>query len=151
MKKKLLSVVLAGCMLMGFNTTAFAETTVYGDGSATVPATYHADSSYMISIPESINLNDSSLTMDFSMNITDSEYIEVSLASAAVNFEHGAYNYTGYFTDGGMQLEDGAVIMTHDNSKESPSETFYYTFDGSNVHAGDYTSSVTFNFALRQN
>lgn len=148
MKKKLLALALAACMLCSFSTTAFAEDTVYGDGDAEIPATYHQDSSYFVTIPETINLNDGIISMEFATNIEDNEYIAVSLPKASVNFMKNGFSNSGYFVVNDMRLQDEAVIMEVISGETN--KDFYYRIETEGLRAGDYETTVRFSFNLRQ-
>lgn len=152
MKKKILSLVLAACMLCGFSTTAFAETTVDGDGEASIPVTYHQESHYMVTIPESIDLNGDTLTMECYRNISDNEVIDVKVADSTIHVQNanGETEY-GYFAESnGVSVSTDTPIIQF-TSSNSYEQTFNYSFflQDPDAKAGDYTGSMTFYFSLR--
>lgn len=151
MKKKLLALVLAACMLCGFSTTAFAETTVYGDGDASIPVTYHKDSSYSISIPESIDLNGNSITFSCYKNITDNEIIDVTLDSNDINLQStsGGQSTHGNLTKPTGELMPTDIPVIQFINGETCIKTLEYSFNAQDANAGDYTGTMTFHFSLR--
>ena len=80
--KKVFTAMLCMCMLVVGSTTAYAQDIgSFGDGgfgdSATSTMTYDIDSSYIVSIPATINMNQENKLTSNMMDIRSNEIVEV--------------------------------------------------------------------------
>lgn len=80
--KKVFAVMLSACVLVAGSTTAYAqEMGFFGDGgfgdSATATMTYDVDSTYIVSIPATINMNQENKLTSNMMDIRSNEIVEV--------------------------------------------------------------------------
>lgn len=80
--KKVFTAMLCMCMLVVGSTTAYAQDIgSFGDGgfgdSATSTMTYDIDSSYIVSIPDTINMNQENKLTSNMMDIRSNEIVEV--------------------------------------------------------------------------
>lgn len=80
--KKVFTAMLCMCMLVVGSTTAYAQDIgSFGDGgfgdSATATMTYDIDSSYIVSIPATINMNQENKLTSNMMDIRSNEIVEV--------------------------------------------------------------------------
>lgn len=149
MKKSIMAAVMA-MMLFATSLTAYAEEiTVYDGEMANIPVEYTAESHYSVSIPEVINLNDSSFTMTFYANIADNEAINVTIGTDTVELA----NTSGKTASGSFRNSDGSFLQTDApliqyRNGNSSIQSFAYSFSGQDVPAGKWTGSMNFYFNL---
>lgn len=147
--KKLLSLLLAGCMLLGLSTTAFAETYVTESGEQSIPVEYTKYSTYSIMIPEVINLNETSCVFNFYPDIQDSEQLLVKIVSPDFSLTNGTDTYTKTIYKNYQQeaYSQNETVCSYSNG-EDYFQYFNYYFDGSDLKAGNWTGTMTFSFWL---
>ena len=126
--------MLSACVLMAGSTTAYAqEMGSFGDGgfgdSATATMTYDVDSTYIVSIPATINMNQENKLTSNMMDIRSNEIVEV-------------------YTDSTVQMENKNNSVAAPMNMEIVTSNTDLTYNGSPIVAqfleGTVESSMTF-------
>lgn len=149
MKKSIMAAVMA-MMLFVTSLTAYAEEiTVYDGEMANIPVEYTAESHYSVTIPEKINLNDSSFSMTFYANIADNEAINVSIGATNIELTSASgKTASGTFQNAdGSSIEEYAPLIQYRNGNDS-NQSFAYAFVGQDIPAGKWSGSMNFYFDL---
>lgn len=132
--KKVFAAMLSVCVLMAGSTTAYAqEIGSFGDGgfgdSATATMTYDVDSTYIVSIPATINMNQENKLTSNMMDIRSNEIVEV-------------------YTDSTVQMENNNNSVAAPMNMEIVTSNTDLTYNGSPIVAqfleGAMESSMTF-------
>lgn len=132
--KKVFAVMLSACVLVAGSTTAYAqEMGFFGDGgfgdSATATMTYDVDSTYIVSIPATINMNQENKLTSNMMDIRSNEIVEV-------------------YTDSTVQMENKNNSAAAPMDMEIVTSNTDLTYNGSPIVAqfleGAMESSMTF-------
>lgn len=132
--KKVFAAMLSACVLMAGSTTAYAqEMGSFGDGgfgdSATATMTYDVDSTYIVSIPATINMNQENKLTSNMMDIRSNEIVEV-------------------YTDSTVQMENKNNSVAAPMNMEIVTSNTDLTYNGSPIVAqfleGTVESSMTF-------
>ena len=132
--KKVFAAMLSACVLMAGSTTAYAqEMGFFGDGgfgdSATATMTYDVDSTYIVSIPATINMNQENKLTSNMMDIRSNEIVEV-------------------YTDSTVQMENKNNSVAAPMNMEIVTSNTDLTYNGSPIVAqfleGTMESSMTF-------
>lgn len=125
------------------------ETTIYDGGNADIPVEYTAESHYSVTIPEVINLNNSSFSMTFYADITDSEVINVSIGDSNIHLSNASGDTTtGYLTRIDGSHIDGYQPIIQYRKGDNSNQSFDYIFSAADARAGKWTGSLTFYFDL---
>lgn len=159
--KRIVSVLIAICLLISLTTiTANAETQVYeGTGSSTM--TYREYSSYCILIPEYIDAEAGYYTFQAEyLNITDYEKVFVTVTNLDENglllFTHESGNYTlkknleVYGTNYGAGLPDGmpqhcvGYFSGEDTTSKVMFGVGFDNYECERARAGLYSATVEF-------
>lgn len=127
------------------------ETTIYDGGNADIPVEYTAESHYSVTIPEVINLNDTSFSMTFYADITESQVINVRAETDNIRLSNAAGNtVSGYLTKSdGSYIDPQSPLISYVKGDNSI-KTFEYQFTAPDATAGKWTSSMTFYFDLNE-
>lgn len=132
--KKVFTAMLCMCMLVGGSTTAYAQDIgSFGDGgfgdSATSTMTYDIDSTYIVSIPATLNMNQKNKLTSNMMDIRSNEIVEV-------------------YTDSTVQMENKNNSAAAPMNMEIVTSNTDLTYNGSPIVAqfleGAMESSMTF-------
>ena len=157
--KKLISIVLAGAILMTVGITAFAEPitqTTDPEGTATV--TYTVDPLYTVVIPNSVTLGEDEVEeqiliygSDKNSNVVipSSKVVNVALTESAngfnvLNADNDAISYTVNGVNDLSELTD--IAWCYPDSKTTTDIIFEKT--GAVVFSGTYTDTLTFTVSL---
>lgn len=132
--KKVFAAMLCMCMLVVGSTTAYAQDIgSFGDGgfgdSATSTMTYDIDSTYIVSIPATLNMNQKNKLTSNMMDIRSNEIVEV-------------------YTDSTVQMENKNNSAAAPMNMEIVTSNTDLTYNGSPIVAqfleGAMESSMTF-------
>lgn len=146
MKKKLLCLAMALCLLVGSAMSVSAAQVSTNGGTADVPITYDNQSSFCVNIPESIDLNDSEgylFTADY-VYITDTQMLCVFAPADAITMtnEWGANGLARLYTS-----SSGNCVATFLRDQTTSDTPMYAMFDGQ--EAGHYEGTATFTIQLQ--
>lgn len=147
MKKKLLSLTMAFCLLVGSAMSVSAAQLQTDGETADVQVTYDQPSSFCVNIPESIDLNSTDgyrFTAD-SMNITDGQKVCIyaPMDDITLTNEYGLTGTARLYTDIDNR---GKCVAQFERGVTTSDCVMYGQFDG--FSAGHYEGTATFTIRL---
>ena len=160
--KKTLSFMLAFCLLCSVFTTGFAATITESGESAEMAVTYGVDMSYIVTIPETVQLTDEGeveMTVEaYDVLLPSGTILELTV-DGTVNAENqwcvtdaaDANNSLSYqiTDDAGDPVTPGDMVLCVYAGESGIDARLYFTLLDDVVKAGTYTGTLTFNVSLR--
>lgn len=154
--KKYLSLILALVMCFSISTTVFAQDQFVSEGTAEATVTYHADSFYMVMIPETIDANATMTLSAAQMNIDDNEIVRVKVtnlnASDLLQLTHSRFGGTAgfelYRSDINERIANQGDVATFISGILEPSYGVNFLSHDPEMQAGDYSGTITFSISL---
>ncbi len=153
--KKYIAILMTLIMCLGVSNTVFASEQYVSEGTASSTVTYHADSSYIVIIPETVDANSTMKLTAASMNITSNEIVRVKVTNLngsncleLRNFYNGLATFYLHRTDTDAQIANNDDVATFtENCLEAPFGV-NFTPESYEMSAGDYTGIITFSISL---
>lgn len=155
--KKCIALLMTLVMCFGLSTTVFAQDQYISESTASSTVTYHADSFYMVMIPETIDGNASMKLTAAEMNITDNEAVRVRVSNldeqSNLSVSHTDFGGNGYLQlfreDNNTQIyNNDEVAVFNCGSLESYFSVYFRPAETYQMQAGDYSGTITFNISL---